>query len=244
MSPRRTFGTTRRVMQQLSHDHRTIALILVVPMVLLTLLRFVFDAQITVFHSIAPLILGIFPMLIMFLVTSISMLRERRSGTLDRLLTMPIVKGELIVGYALAFTVFAAFQGLLISLLMIYLLDVPVAGGAALITCGAILAALLGMAMGLFTSAFARTEFQAVQFMPVFILPQFLVCGLLVPREQMVGWLQAFSDVLPMTYSVDAMQIIAHASGFSGELAKDFIIVGAWIIAALALGAATIRRQD
>jgi ABC-2 type transport system permease protein len=244
MSPRRTFGTARRVLQQLSHDHRTVALILIVPMVLLTLLRFVFDTQIMVFHATAPLILGIFPILIMFLVTSISMLRERRSGTLDRLLTMPIVKGELIVGYALAFTVLAAVQGSLISLVMIYLLDVPVAGGAALITCGAILAALLGMAMGLFTSAFARTEFQAVQFMPVFILPQLLVCGLLVPREQMAGWLQAFADVLPMTYSVDAMQTIARTPGFSGELAKDFVIIGVWIIAALALGAATIRRQD
>lgn len=244
MSPRRTLSTTRRVMQQLSHDHRTIALILIVPMVLLTLLRYVFDAQIMVFHTIAPLILGIFPMLIMFLVTSISMLRERRSGTLDRLLTMPIVKGELIAGYALAFAALAAVQGLLVSLVMIYLLNVPVVGGAALITCGAILAALLGMAMGLFTSAFARTEFQAVQFMPVFILPQFLVCGLLVPREQMVGWLQAFSDVLPMTYSVDAMRTIAQHTGVSGDLAKDFIIIGAWIIGALALGAATIRRQD
>lgn len=244
MSFKRSFATARRVLQQLSHDHRTIALILIVPVVLLTLLRYVFDAQLSVFHSVAPLILGIFPMLIMFLVTSISMLRERRSGTLDRLLTMPIIKGELIVGYALAFTILATVQGLLISLVMIYLLDVPIAGGAILITCGAILAALLGMAMGLFTSAFARTEFQAVQFMPVFILPQLLVCGLFVPREQMVGWLQAFSDVLPMTYSVDAMQTIAHASGFSGELLKDFIIIGAWIIAALTLGAATIRRQD
>lgn len=244
MSLRRTFGTARRVMQQLSHDHRTIALILIVPMVLLTLLRYVFDTQTMVFYTVAPLILGIFPMLIMFLVTSISMLRERRSGTLDRLLTMPIGKGELIVGYAMAFTVFAAIQGLLVSLVMIYVLDVPVAGGAALITCGAILAALLGMAMGLFTSAFARTEFQAVQFMPVFILPQLLVCGLLVPREQMAGWLQAFAEVVPMTYSVDAMQTIAHVPGFSGELAKDFIVIGVWIIAALALGAATIRRQD
>lgn len=244
MSFKRSFATAKRVLQQLSHDHRTIALIIIVPVVLLTLLRYVFDAQLTVFHSVAPLILGIFPMLIMFLVTSISMLRERRSGTLDRLLTMPIVKGELIVGYALAFTILAAAQGLLISLVMIYLLDVPVAGGAMLITCGAILAALLGMAMGLFTSAFARTEFQAVQFMPVFILPQLLVCGLFVPREQMVGWLQAFSDVLPMTYSVDAMRTIATTTGFSGDLTKDFTIIGIWIIAALALGAATIRRQD
>jgi len=244
MSLKRSLATAKRVLQQLSHDHRTIALIMIVPIVLLTLLRYVFDAQQPLFHSIAPLILGIFPMLIMFLVTSISMLRERRSGTLDRLLTMPIAKGELIAGYALAFTVLAAVQGLLISLAMIYLFDVPVVGGAVLITCGAILAALLGMAMGLFTSAFARTEFQAVQFMPVFILPQLLVCGLFVPREQMVGWLQAFSDVLPMTYSVDAMRTIASTTGFSGNLAKDFIIIGTWIIASLTLGALTIRRRD
>lgn len=244
MSLRRSFATARRVLQQLSHDHRTVALIMVVPIVLLTLFRYVLDAQPAVFQNIAPLILGIFPMFIMFLVTSISMLRERRSGTLDRLLTMPIAKGDLIAGYALAFSLLAAVQALLVSLFMIYVLDVSIAGSTWLIVVGAILAALLGVSMGLFTSAFARTEFQAVQFMPAFILPQILVCGLIVPREQMAEWLQRFADVLPLTYSVDAMQHIARHAAISGDLTRDFIIVAAWIVLALALAAPTIRRQD
>lgn len=244
MSLRRSFATARRVLQQLSHDHRTVALIMVVPIVLLTLFRYVLDAQPIVFQGIAPLILGIFPMFIMFLVTSISMLRERRSGTLDRLLTMPIAKGDLIAGYALAFSLLAAVQALLVSLFMIYALDVTIAGDTWLIIVSAILAALLGVSMGLFTSAFARTEFQAVQFMPAFILPQILVCGLIVPREQMAEWLQRFADVLPLTYSVDAMQQIARSASISGDLVRDFIIITAWILVALALAAPTIRRQD
>lgn len=243
MNVRRITATTRRVLMQLLHDRRTLALILFVPPILMVLLRYVFDAQTAVFYTITPIILGIFPLIIMFLITSITMLRERRSGTLDRLMVMPMGKGELIAGYAIAFSFVAFAQAVVASFVAVSLLDVTVAAGTPLLICAAILAALLGTALGLFASAFAKTEFQAVQFMPAFIFPQLLVCGLFVPRDQMATVLQRFADIMPMTYSVDAMQQIALQSSITSQITRDFVIIISYAVIALALGALTIRRK-
>ena len=142
----------------------------------------------------------------MFLVTSVATLRERTSGTLERLLTMPIAKLDLLVGYALAFGLVAVVQATAAATLSVTLLGLDVAGPFWLLLVVAVLDALLGMALGLFVSAFAATEFQAVQFMPAFVLPQFLLCGLLVPRDQMPDVLYAVSSLLPLSYAVDAMR--------------------------------------
>lgn len=244
MNLRRAAATAQRVLLQLFHDKRTLALILLVPPILMTLLRYVFDANLAVFTMIAPIILGVFPLIIMFLITSITMLRERRSGTLDRLMTMPIGKSELIAGYALAFSLVAFAQALVASFVAVSLLDVTVAAGTSLLICAAILAALLGTALGLFASAFAKTEFQAVQFMPAFVFPQLLVCGLFVPREQMATALQWFADIMPMTYSVDVMQQIAVQNSITSQMVRDFVVIIGYAIVALALAALTIRRKS
>ncbi len=244
MSPRRTVSTAKRVLKQLGHDPRTIALIFVVPCVLTILLKYVFAEQQAVFNSIAPLILGIFPLIVMFLVTAIATLRERTSGTLDRLMTMPIAKADLIFGYALAFSALAAIQASLTCAVILGVLGVPVQGGAILLLIGGVLAALLGTALGLFVSAFATSEFQAVQFMPAFIFPQLLTCGLFVPREHMATALQWFSNIMPLSYSVDAMRQVTLHTGVPSVLLHDYLIVGLFGIGALILGAVTIRRQE
>jgi ABC-2 type transport system permease protein len=243
MNLRRTTATARRVLEQLRHDPRTIALMLIVPCVLISLLKWVYDSSPHVFQSIGAALLGIFPFIVMFLVTSVGMLRERTSGTLERLLTMPLAKGDLLGGYALAFGSVALVQALLVSALTMGPLGLKVVGPAWAVVLVAVLDALLGMALGLFTSAFARTEFQAVQFLPAFVLPQFLLCGLFTPRDEMQTLLRWLSDVMPLSYAVDAMNKIRSHSAVTGGLIADLAIIAGAAVLALALGAATLRRR-
>ncbi|MFC9325474.1 ABC transporter permease [Kitasatospora sp. NPDC057015] len=243
MNLARTTATARRVLAQLRHDPRTIALLLVVPCLLLTLLRFMYDGQPQAFDRIGAALLGIFPLLVMFLVTSVAMLRERTTGTLERLLTMPLGRLDLLLGYALAFGVVALVQAALASALTVGLLGLDVAGPTWLVFAVALGDGLLGMALGLLVSAFAATEFQAVQFLPAVILPQLLLCGLFVPRESMATGLRWVSDVLPLSYAVDAMSRLTATSEVGGLLLRDLAVIAGAALLALALGAATLRRR-
>lgn len=244
MRPSKTLATTVRVLKQLRHDPRTLVLLFVVPPLLLTLFKYVFRGEPQIFNSIGPMLLGIFPMMMMFLITSIATLRERRSGTLDRLMTLPVSKLNFILGYALAFSLIALIQASITTSILLGALHVAVLGGTLATIIGAILAALLGTALGLLASAFASSEFQAIQFMPAFLFPQLLVCGLFIPRDQMAKLLQWFADILPLTYSVDAMKQVTTHSTWTFTHTKDLLIVIGFTIAALILGAITIRRQE
>ncbi len=238
-----TWATTLRVLAQLRRDPRTIALLLVVPCVLVILIDQLFADEPQVFEQVGVPLLGLFPLVSMFLVTSITMLRERTTGTLERLLTMPVAKLDVLGGYGLAFAGFAAVQALLVSVVGIGILDLTVVNGAAIVVALAIANAVLGMALGLFLSAFAQTEFQAVQFMPAVILPQILVCGLLVPRDQMAEWLQWVSAVLPMTYAYDALARAAADTDLGARFWLDVAVTVGSTILLLVLGAATLRRR-
>ena len=239
MSWRVTSATARRVAGQLRNDHRTLALLLVVPCVLVSLIRFVFDDG-TTFDRIGGPLLGIFPLLSMFLVTSIAMLRERTSGTLERLLTMPVGKLDILLGYALAFAAVAVVQAGLIAGLSFGVLGLEVEGPLWAMFLLSVANAFLGMALGLFVSAFARTEFQAVQFLPAFLMPQFLLCGLLTARESMAPALEAISWALPMTYAYDALDSVTRGTG---DAAGSTSVVVGCALAALVAGAATLRRR-
>ena len=242
MSARLTLATADRVLRQIRHDPRTVVLLVVVPCVLIGLLAWVYDGT-PVFDQIGAPLLGVFPFVVMFLVTSVATLRERQSGTLERLLTMPLGKGDLIAGYALAFGALAVVQALVASGVAVWLLGLDVAGPIWLLVLVATVDALLGTALGLLVSAFARSEFQAVQFMPAFVLPQFLLCGLFTPRDQMQTVLRWISDVMPLSYAVDAMDKITSRSSVSGGLIADMAIIAGAGVLALALGAATLRRR-
>ena len=235
------YATAVRVLRQLRHDPRTVALVLVVPCVLVTLIKYVFEGS-PVFDRIGGPLLGIFPLISMFLVTSITMLRERTTGTLERLMTMPLAKLDLLGGYGLAFALVAAVQGTITSVVAFGLLDVQTAGPRYAFVLLAIANALLGMSLGLFLSAFATTEFQAVQFMPAVIIPQLLLAGLLVPRDRMPAALRYASDVLPFTYAYEALAKIAR-DDVDGRLALDIGIVLGSVVLALMLGALTLRRR-
>jgi len=244
MSIIKILSTAKRVLSQLSHDPRTVALILLVPSILLTILKYVFQGESRVFDNIAPMILGIFPLIMMFIITSIATLRERTIGTLDRLMTYPMSKLDFIFGYALAFAGVAFAQAVLASFVVLGLLHVTVLGGTLPVIISAVVAAFLGTSLGLFMSAFATSEFQAVQFMPAFILPQLLTCGLFVPRDHMAKILQWFANIMPLTYSVDAMKQVTDHVNWTSDLTRDLIVVVSFGVVALVLGSATIKRRS
>ncbi|MGH3356497.1 MAG: ABC transporter permease [Nocardioidaceae bacterium] len=243
MTVRVTAAVALRVLRQLRHDHRTVAMLLVIPCVLLTLLWWMFDGNDLVFNRFGPPMLAMFPFIVMFLVTSVTTLRERSSGTLERLLSMPMGKADLLLGYAVAFGLVALVQASVAVGLTVGVLGLDVTGPVWMLTVVAVLDAVLGTALGLFVSAFAETEFQAVQFMPAIVLPQVLLCGLFVARDGLPDVLAAISDVLPLSYAVDAMQEVQASSDLSGTLATDLVVVGGFALAALALGAATLKRR-
>jgi len=243
VSPRRTLATSRRVLMQLFHDPRTIALIFVVPLVLLGLLAWIYNNIPFVFDHIGPSLLCIFPFVVMFLITSIATLRERSSGTLERLLTMPIGKLDLLLGYALSFGLLAIIQATLATEVSIHIYGMHVAGPEWFLIIVALADAVLGTTLGLLASAFARTEFQAVQFMPALVLPQALLCGLLVPVATLPTALHWIANCLPLTYAVDAMSRVSRQTTLTQRTYIDLIVVLSFALLAILLGAATLRRQ-
>lgn len=237
-----TMATAVRVLRQLRHDHRTVGLMLLMPIVVVTLLWWLYDGNAT-FDVAGVLVLGLFPLIINFIVTAVATLRERTSGTLERLSTLPLGRLDFLLGYALGFGLLATVQTVLVSAFTLGLLDLQIAGSPVLLGVLALLNALLGMSMGLFVSAFANNEFQAVQFFPALVIPQLLLCGLLLPREEMPDALYALSSLLPLSYGVDALQAIQLGAESFSEVSTELLIVAGFVVGFLLLGAATLRRQ-
>jgi ABC-2 type transport system permease protein len=242
MHPSMTIATARRVLQQLSHDIRTLALLFIVPCLLMGLLAWIYDGGV-IFDRIGAPLLGIFPLLMMFIVTSVTTLRERSSGTLERLLAMPIGKLDILVGYALTFGLVAIVQATIVSSVAVYAYGLDVAGPQWFLIVVSLASGLLGTALGLCVSALARTEFQAVQFMPAFVLPQALLCGLLMPVSQLPAVLEGLARILPLTYAVEAMQLVTSEATPSAEAYQDLLVVFLFALGAIVVGAATLRRQ-
>lgn len=244
MSLRITLAIALRVLQQLRHDRRTVALLLLVPCLLMTLLWWIYVDSEQIFDRVGGPLLVVFPFVIMFLITSVTTLAERTSGTLERLLSMPMGKIDFLVGYALAFALVAVVQSALTAGLAVWVLDLRVSGSVLSLMVIAVLNSVLGTALGLLVSAFAQTDFQAVQFMPAFVVPQILLCGLIAPRDALPNVLGTISDFLPLSYSVDAINEVTSNPTWSSDLTVDALILAAFGAGALLLGAATLRRRS
>ena len=242
MNPQRTLATAGRVLSQVRHDPRTVVLLLVVPSLLIGLLAWIFSDTL-VFSTIGPGMIALFPFIVMFLVTSITTLRERRTGTLERLLSMPLGKGDLILGYTLAFGLLAVAQSAVAVGFAVWVCGLTISGSIWLLLAVAVADAVLGTTLGLLASAFARTEFQVVQFMPALVFPQILLGGIFLPREQLPDVLRAISDWLPLSHAIDALQAVATDSQDAAYVGGELLIIGAWIVGAVVLGSVTLRRR-
>lgn len=241
ISPARTLTVALRVLRQVRRDPRTIGLLLVVPSLLTGLVAWMFTDTDT-FADIGPAMIALFPFVVMFLVTSIATLRERRSGTLERALTLPLTKLDLLVGYLLAFSLLALAQTAVTVAFAVWVCGLDLSGGAIGVAAVAVLNAVLGTALGLLASAFASTEFQVVQFMPAFVFPQVLLGGLFIARDRLPAALETVGDVLPLSYGFDALDAAASGAGFA-DYGTDVAAIGAWIVASIVLAAVSLRRR-
>lgn len=242
MNGRRLFATAGRVLTQLRHDPRSIALMLIAPSLLVGLFAWLFSEQDGVFDRFGGAILALFPFIVMFLITSITTLRERRSGTLERLMTTPLEKADFILGYALAFGLMAVLQAVITVSFAVGVCGLDVDGPLWQLGLVAVVDALLGTALGLLASAFAQTEFQAVQFMPLLVFPQIILGGLFMPRDQMPDVLYAISDWLPLSYAIDTINAVT-AGDEEWDVFGPLLVVVAFAVGALVLAALTLRRR-
>ena len=242
MNGMRMLATAGRVLGQLRHDPRSIALMLIAPSLLVGLFAWLFSDQEGVFDRFGGAILALFPFIVMFLITSITTLRERKSGTLERLMTTPLGKADFILGYALAFGLMAVLQAVVTVSFAVGICGLDVDGPLWQLGLVAVVDALLGTALGLLASAFAQTEFQAVQFMPLLVFPQIILGGLFMPRDQMPDVLYAISDWLPLSYAIDAVNAVA--AGEEGwDVFQPLLVVMAFAVGALVLASLTLRRR-
>jgi ABC-2 type transport system permease protein len=224
-------------------------MIVVVPSAIITLMYFMLQdaphrpGTPSPFNNACLIMLGVFPLIVMFLITSITMQRERVSGTLERILTTPLRRLDLLAAYGTAFSIAAAAQATLACLISFWLLGLDTAGSPLWVFLIAIINAILGVGLGLLCSAFARTEFQAVQFMPVVIAPQLLLCGIIVPRELLPDWLHWISNALPASYALEALQQVGAHPELTATAVRDIVVVVGFAIAAMCLAAGTLRRR-
>ena len=238
-----TLAIAARVARQLRHDPRTLALVTFVPSILAWLVHQIFDGEEPISSQVEMTLLAMFPLLLMFLLTAVATVRERSGGTLERLMAAPIHKIDVIGGYALAYGALAIVQTSLLTAVCYWGLDMQLRGGIVWMLLVSLATALLGIALGLLASAVSRSEFQAVQFMPIVVVPQVLLCGLLGPREDMAGWLEGLSNAMPLTWAVEALQEVAEFPDLTGHYWTSLAIVAAFAAAALSLASLTLRRR-
>ncbi len=243
MSIDRTLAIALRIIQQMVRDRRSLALIIVAPVVVMSLVGFSFADERQILNRAAPGLIGAFALFFVFLLTGVSFLRERAQGTIERLLTTPVGRADILAGYLLGFLLFAGIQSVVILLYTIYALQVEYQGSLWQIFVLLVLVTLVAVNLGIFISTFARNEFQVVQFIPVILLPQIFLSGAVLPSEQLPGYFQAVGKVLPLTYAVDGLKALMlegeDLAGISWELA----VLAGFAIVLMALAATTVRRS-
>ena len=229
-------------MRQLIRDRRTIALILIVPIVVMSLISYALPSNSGTLDKFAPALIVTLALFFTFLLTGISFLRERSQGTMERMMASPVSRLDMVVGYMLGFFAFALAQVLIILLFTIYALHIHYSGDLWQIFIFLILIIIMAVCLGIFTSAFAKNEFQMVQFIPLIIVPQIFLCGVIFPVEQMHKVLQWIAKFLPLKYGVDGMRQIMIQGHSLLNVGFDIGILVAFAIGMAILAAVSLRR--
>jgi ABC-2 type transport system permease protein len=197
----------------------------------------------TMLDLFAPYLLGIIAFAFIFIFTGVTFLRERSFGTFERLLVSPITRFEIILGYVLGFSVFAIIQSMIILLFAIFVLNVKIIGNVYDVVALQLLVTLMSVNLGIFCSSFAKNEFQAVQFIPLLILPQIFLDGMFWPISTLPNYLQVFSYLMPLTYTNDALQNIMVRGMGLGDVWVDIVVLLAFAVVMVALSALSLNKR-
>jgi ABC-2 type transport system permease protein len=245
MSANRVSAITLRIVRQFVRDRRTFVLIFAVPVVVMTLVALSFPEETgqDVLSWVAPAILAVMALFFGFLLTGVSFLRERSQGTLERLMASPVSRWDLAMGYLLGFLVFATIQAVIVLLFTIYALDVMYRGALWQIFVMQFIITIGAVNLGIFVSTYARNEFQVVQFIPLLLLPQIFLSGVLWPVEQMPGYLQWVSDFLPLTYAIRGLREVMLQGVSLIDIPLELGVLLAFAVAMTAGAAFTLRRR-
>ncbi len=223
-------------------DHRSVALIIVAPIIVMSLVGFSFADQRDILDRIAPALIAVFGLFFTFILTGVSFLRERAQRTLERLLVTPVGRADILVGYLLGFLLFAAIQSLVILFFTILALQINYQGDLWQIFVLLMVLTIVAVNMGVFVSTFAANEFQVVQFIPIVLAPQIFLSGVILPVEELPGYFQAIANFLPLTYAVDGLRAIMLQGQSLGDIGQELLVLAAFAVVLLGLAAATVRR--
>ena len=238
----RTLAIASRIVNQITRDHRSLALIIVAPIIVMSLVGFSFADQRDILNRVAPGLIGVFVLFFVFILTGVSFLRERAQGTLERLLTTPVGGADILTGYLLGFLLFAGIQSVVILFYTIFALRIDYEGSLWQIFVLLFIVTLVAVSLGIFISTFARNEFQVVQFIPVILLPQIFLSGAVLPTEQLPGYFQAAGKALPLTYAVDGLKAVMLQGESLGGIGRELAALGGFAIGLLVLASMTVRR--
>jgi ABC-2 type transport system permease protein len=239
--PKYALPIAGRIILQLGRDRRTLALIVMAPVLVMTLIGLSFPDK-SQLDYIAPALLATVALFFSFLITGVSFLRERSQGTLERLMASPVSRFDVALGYLLGLFVFALLQTLIIFFFTIYVLGVTYRGDLWQILVFQLVIITGSVNLGIFTSTFARNEFQVIQFIPIIILPQIFLGGILWSVEQMPRYLQYLSNVLPLTYAVRGLRDIMLNGLSLWDVRLDFIVLVAFTLLTTVLASITLKR--
>jgi len=251
VSARRVAAVARRVVAQFRRDRRTVALLLVAPIVVLSLVGAIWGRRPTagsgrtVLDDLAPALIAFFAFFFIFLLAAVSFLRERTSGTLERLLATPLRRSELVAGYLLGFGLFALLQAILILAFTVGVLGIRYRGSLGTIFLIEAVLVIGAVSLGLAVSAFARNELQAVQFVPLILLPQVFLSGLLVPVDELPDMLRPIAAVLPLTYAIEGLRSVMVDVAAVGDtvILRDIGVLVGFAILAGAAAIGSIRGE-
>ncbi|BAP85782.1 ABC-type multidrug transport system, permease component [Paucilactobacillus hokkaidonensis JCM 18461] len=199
------------------------------------------DSNTGFFNKILPILMGFFVFFFVFLISGMALLKERTSGTLDRLLATPVKRYEIVFGYMASYGILAVFQTILIVVVTIWLLGIEVVGNVFGVIVVNLVLALVALAFGILLSTFANSEFQMVQFIPLMVIPQIFFSGI-IPLDSMAGWVKDISYVIPIKYSGDAAtKIIMNGQGLLDVL-PDIGVLLVFLIILTILNIRGLRR--
>lgn len=235
------FSIAGRIMNQLIRDRRTIALLVFAPLLIASIVG-VSVPEKSMLDYTAPAMMAMLILFFGFLLTGISFQRERSQGTLERLMATPVSRMDIVAGYLMGFLLFALAQTLIIFFYMVYVLDINFQGDLWQIIVFQAIIGTGAVCLGTFASTFARNEFQIMQFIPIFILPQFFLCGLLWPVDGLPDYLQWIAKFLPLTYGVDGIRaMMLQGENLSGVAKEVWVLVG-FAVVFLVLASLSLRR--